>query len=364
METVTENFSSNNMVNQGAIIPSSSVCKYREYVNSMRWNKHNKELLNQAETTMLSVVKVPFDVKYVSIGDCVGTDDKIWTLSANVDSMNTPIVLIHGFAAALALWLKNLDALAKEHPVYGFDLPGFGKSSRPEFASEADEIELQFCESIERWRKAMNISKMILIGHSFGGFLSTSYAMRYDQHVEHLILADPWGFVEKPDLSNRPYWQRVLIKVFGKMAPLSIVRAAGPYGEWLIQRARKDIMEKYVNVVEDPRVIATYIHQCNTDHPSGEHAFKRLLFGGPWARHPMGERMRENFPKDLPVTFLYGAKSWMDNRYGEIIKESRPNSYTHIEHVSDAGHHVYADNAEEFNKFTLDACKILKSNLK
>jgi abhydrolase domain-containing protein 4 len=348
----------------------------------MRWNKHSKDLLNQSEATMLSgelhdfsaeschlimihrflVVKVPFDVNFVSIGDCVGTDEKIWTLSANVESKNPPIVLIHGFAAALGFWLQNIDFLAQDNPVYAIDLLGFGKSSRPNFAEDADEIELQYCESIERWRKAMNIPEMILLGHSFGGFLSTSYAMRYEQHILHLILADPWGFTHKPDLSDRPYWQRSLVKMFGKMAPLSLMRAAGPWGEWLIQKARRDIMQKYEGVVEDPRVIATYIHQCNTDHPSGELAFKRLLFGGPWAKNPMGERMKDNFPCNIPVTFLYGAKSWMDNKYGEIIKESRPSCYTHIEHVSEAGHHVYADNADDFNQFTLKACKILKSN--
>lgn len=172
---------------------------------------------------------------------------------------------------------------------------------------------------------------------------------------------DPWGFTEKPDLSARPLWQKSLIRLFGRMTPLGVVRAAGPYGEWLIHKARRDIMLKYEGVVEDPRVIATYIHQCNTDHPSGEVAFKNLLQGGPWAKNPIGDRMKENFPPNLPVTFLYGAKSWMDNRYGQIIQESRANSYTHIESVDEAGHHVYADNAKDFNTFVLDACKIIKT---
>ena len=134
-------------------------------------------------------VKVPFDTFYITIGDCVGDNDEIWTLSANTDSKNTPIVLIHGFAAALGFWLQNLDHLAENHPVYAIDLLGFGKSSRPEFADDADEIESQFCESIEKWRKTMKIEKMILLGHSFGGFLSTSYAMKYEENIEHLILA-------------------------------------------------------------------------------------------------------------------------------------------------------------------------------
>lgn len=157
----------------------------------------------------------------------MGDNDEIWTLSANRDNKNTPLVLVHGFAAGLAFWLQNLDAFAEKRPVYALDLLGFGKSSRPHFSRDPETIEMQFCESIERWRQVMQIPKMILLGHSFGGFLSTSYATKYPEHVEHLILADPWGFNQKPDLSDKPLWQKSLITIFGKVPPLGIVRAAG-----------------------------------------------------------------------------------------------------------------------------------------
>lgn len=52
---------------------------------------------------------------------------------------------------------------------------------------------LQYVFFLERWRQTMNIPKMILLGHSLGGFISTLYALRYPDRVEHLILADPWG---------------------------------------------------------------------------------------------------------------------------------------------------------------------------
>lgn len=173
---------------------------------------------------------------------------------------------------------------------------------------------------------------------------------------------DPWGFTEAPDLSNVALWKRSLVKVFQKMAPLAIIRAAGPYGEWLIKKARKDILKKYESVVEDQTVIAQYIHQCNSNrNPSGEEAFQNLLKGGPWAKNPIGERFKAEIKDDIPITFLYGAISWMNNTYGPIIQEARPKSYTHIESVAFAGHHVYSDNALDFNQFVNDAFKMLKS---
>lgn len=280
----------------------------------------------------------------------------------NTESTNTPIVMLHGFGAGIAFWVMNLEEISANRPLYAIDLLGFGRSSRSCFGKEADEIEQQFVDSIETWRELMQIPKMVLLGHSFGGFLASSYAMKHPDRVEHLILADPWGFTDAPDLSNVAFWKRSLVKVFQKMTPLAIIRAAGPYGEWLIKKARADILRKYESVVEDQTVIAQYIHQCNSNrNPTGEEAFRNLLLGGPWAKHPMGERMKENMPKDIPITFLYGAISWMDNKYGKIIKDSRPDSYTHIESIQFAGHHVYSDNALDFNQFVNDACCVLKS---
>lgn len=119
-----------------------------------------------------------------------------------------------------------------------------------------------------------------------------------------------------------------------------------------------------MDVVDDIEVIGQYIYQCNSNRKStGEQAFSNLLAGGPFAKHPIGERLKDGISEDIPITFLYGEKSWMtySNSYGTVIKEARGNCYTHIESVVDAGHHVYSDNADDFNQFVIDACKVLKS---
>lgn len=139
-------------------------------------------------TALISDVKVPFERFPVPLGQCVGSDDFIWTLSMNTESKNTPIVLLHGFGAGIAFWVMNLEEISKNRPLYAIDLLGFGRSARPKFSKEADEIEHQYVHAIERWRDIMGIDKMILLGHSFGGYLSSAYAMRFPLKIEHLIL--------------------------------------------------------------------------------------------------------------------------------------------------------------------------------
>lgn len=50
--------------------------------------------------------------------------------------------------------------------------------------------EKQLVRSIEEWRREMKIKDMILLGHSLGGFLATSYTISYpDRYVNDLNLS-------------------------------------------------------------------------------------------------------------------------------------------------------------------------------
>ena len=168
----------------------------------------------------------------------LGNGDKIWTLKFNPRARRVPLVLIHGFGGGVGLWAMNVDTLSQNRTVYAFDMLGFGRSSRPQLSTDPTEAEEQFVDSIEKWRQQIGLDKFVLLGHSLGGFLASSYALKHPSRIQHLILADPWGFPVKPteDNINRhiPVWVKFLGAVLSPFNPLAGLRAAGPWGKYCV----------------------------------------------------------------------------------------------------------------------------------
>ena len=77
----------------------------------------------------------------------------------------------------------NYEELGAKRPLYAIDLLGFGQSSRPNFSKKPEKSEKKFVNSIEEWRLSLNIEKMILLGHSFGGYISACYTILYPNRL-------------------------------------------------------------------------------------------------------------------------------------------------------------------------------------
>lgn len=69
-----------------------------------------------------------------------------------------------------------------------------GLSTHHDFQhTTVNEIINYFVESIEKWRIAKGINKLIIIGHSFGGYMGFNYAIKYSERISNLFLVSPMG---------------------------------------------------------------------------------------------------------------------------------------------------------------------------
>ena len=95
---------------------------------------------------------------------------------------------------------------------------------------------------------------------------------------------------------------------------------------------------------------------------SGEDAFYYLQIPVAWAQKPMLKRIDTELDPSVPISFVYGNRSWMDPSSGEKVRELRPQSYVRVYRIARAGHHVHADRPEEFNQAVNNILKIVDRN--
>ena len=179
-------------------------------------------------------IESDYKTSFVEIDDDCHIRTLITEPSDPSNIQNTPIVMIHGFLGAIGILIKNINALSKTRRVFVFDLMGFGRSSRVHVPGNAMEVEKSYVSSIEKWRQKVGLGKFVLLGHSFGGFMSTAYALRHPDQVKHLILVEPWGYGRAVRTRNgkNVYVSSVpMIYRYFSTRAIAILRILGPLGK-------------------------------------------------------------------------------------------------------------------------------------
>jgi len=289
-----------------------------------------------------------------------------------------PLVLLHGYANGCLYFYRNLFGLARRcGTVYALDMLGWGLSSRPAFnppgwlggtfgpVASVAEGEAFTVESLERWRAARDIPKMILAGHSLGGYLSVAYAERYPERVERLILLSPVGVPQGDSRFDLELtWKQRLM--FGALksiwtrgyTPGSLMRTL-PEGRGRgMVRSYVEGRLPAVRAEEERSALAEYLYTNAILPPSGEYALNALLRPFAYARRPTGARIAAlAVPR---VAFVYGTDDWMDVQGGTEVAAAcggaAEGPAVEVYRVRDAGHLLMLDNWEEFNSALVLAC--------
>lgn len=103
------------------------------------------------------------------------------------DGLGEDVVLVHGLACNLAFWYPGvMVALRRKYRVLAYDLRGHGKSKM----SQDGYTHVHMAEDLASLTDALEIEKFHLVGHSYGGLISISFALRHPHRLRSLTLAD------------------------------------------------------------------------------------------------------------------------------------------------------------------------------
>lgn len=113
-------------------------------------------------------------------------DTGVVTANVKVEGDGPPIVLVHGFGAALDWWDAIAPKLARDHRVIRLDLIGHGGTEAP---GSGYAIERQ-AALVKAVLDKLDVMRAVVVGHSMGGEVAAAFTVANPESVERLVLID------------------------------------------------------------------------------------------------------------------------------------------------------------------------------
>lgn len=121
-------------------------------------------------------------------------------MNIDIDGYNTEykktgdgdaVLILQGWGTTMEVYDSIANWLSPRYSVYQLNLPGFGLSSEPRSPWNVD----AYADFVLKFIKAMNIKRLSLIGHSYGGRIIIKLLSResIDVGVDRVVLIDSAG---------------------------------------------------------------------------------------------------------------------------------------------------------------------------
>ncbi|MGE0818363.1 MAG: alpha/beta fold hydrolase [Candidatus Nanopelagicales bacterium] len=109
---------------------------------------------------------------------------------------------LHGFAISGSYMVPTAQLLADEFTTYVPDLPGFGRSPRPDHVLTIPEL----ADSAAGLLDALGVEKATVVGNSLGCTVLAAFAQRHPDRLARAVMVSPAGGVQSQPLP-RAIWQ-------------------------------------------------------------------------------------------------------------------------------------------------------------
>lgn len=95
-----------------------------------------------------------------------------------------PVILLHGWLGSWGLWQETMAYLGAFYRTYAMDFWGFGESGKKRESYTVSD----FVSLVDQFMEQLGIVHAPLVGHSMGGTVSLSVAIKYPQRVSKVVV--------------------------------------------------------------------------------------------------------------------------------------------------------------------------------
>ena len=247
------------------------------------------------------------------------------------------LVFIHGLASYIPAWKKNTAVLKNNYRCIAIDLPGYGKSDKANY-----EVSMEFyADVVAELCSQLKLSQVVLVGHSMGGQVAISAALKYPELVARLVLIAPAGF-ETFNKGQRQWFRDVMTADGVRLTTAEQIRINYAYN--------------FYNMPDDAAFMIDDRLAIRSASDFGDYCYHITQGVNAMVNTPVYDFL----PQVLqPTLCIYGANdNLIPNRFlngGKTEKYARagasrmPNCK--LEMIKDCGHFVMFEKPEEVNTF-------------
>jgi pimeloyl-ACP methyl ester carboxylesterase len=241
-----------------------------------------------------------------------------------------PLVLLHGGSGNSLQWMPNIEALSESYKTYAVDnIYDYGRSIYTRPIKSPDD----FVKWLDELFSALELGNTInLMGLSYGGWLTSLYALRFPNRLNKIVLLAPAFTV----LRIRPAW---LVRAILGFLPHRYF--AGNFMYWLAEDSmrKNDASRITIEEITDDAFMAM---RCFKP--------KRMV-------HPTVLNDRELQSITVPALYLVGENEKIYSARKALQRLSMVAPQIKAEVIPNAGHDLTIVQADVVNKKVLDFLK-------
>jgi pimeloyl-ACP methyl ester carboxylesterase len=183
-----------------------------EVIDSQTYNKRSKSILG---IHMLKFSRKSMDSGSTEMTGTKSTEMTGTTKSTEMTKSTGNILIVHGANSGPVYFFDIVPPLIEQgKDVYCLSLPGFGVAAMDSHVFDYNSQEIS--EVMDEYLFAITEiyfeeNKPALIGHSFGGFICSHFAIKYPDRIDQLILVNAAGIF--PTLDSWGMYWAVLFKL-------------------------------------------------------------------------------------------------------------------------------------------------------
>jgi pimeloyl-ACP methyl ester carboxylesterase len=250
------------------------------------------------------------------------------------------LLLLHGLGCHHETWLPVLDSLARRYTVIAPDLLGHGRSDKP----RADYSLGAFANGMRDLLTVLDVDKVTVVGHSFGGGVAMQFAYQFPERTERLVLVASGGLGPEVSAAVRAITTVGFHQVMGALT-LPGVRHVGSAG---LRALAKTGISEFRDYAEVAQIYLSF------QDPAARAAIRHVARGVvDWQGQVVSMADRAYLTEAMPMCVVWGEQDRViPVSHAATAAELAPGA--RVEVIPNAGHFPHRDHPERFVRIIND----------